>query len=521
MDILLRISILWMKFTSLLIYPLLIIHGAIFTPRKPLPPFVNCDLLTISANDLAKKIRCREVKSESVVRAYIARQEAVNPLINAIVENGFERAIEMAKDADKKCSEFEESFLAEKFPLLGVPVTIKEACRAAGFPITMGNFWRKATRSLENSEAVQLILNAGAIPLLVSNTPEFCYSWETNNFVTGRTLNPYDQRRSAGGSSGGEGALLGSGASLFGIAADTAGSIRCPAMYNGVFGHKPTPGVISNAGMLPDLTKTAGSDYMSAGPMCRYARDLPLITKIMAGPKAIHLKLDDPVPVEEIRIFFKKSVGSSLFTIPTSKDMSRTFDEVIQHFSDFGMKPMPLDVDMSEAPEFMIAGTAALKDIPSVLEDPSGVHKTPYLFLEMLKSPFGCSRFTFGGMYLMILVRIATSFLFRRNNAKYAEKFEKLRSDLVSKLGSNGVFIFPTSPRPALRHHEYYTMWYGLSYTFLINMLGFPGTSVPIGFSSGGLPLGVQVVAGPYQDRLCFSVAHHLERAFGGWKPPK
>uniref|UniRef100_A0A1B0DK67 Uncharacterized protein n=2 Tax=Phlebotomus papatasi TaxID=29031 RepID=A0A1B0DK67_PHLPP len=144
------------------------------------------------------------IKSETVVKAYISRIEAVNPLINAIVENGFDRAIEMAKIADKKCMESEVSYLEEKYPLLGVPVTVKECCSLAGFPVTLGNYWRKNLRATENSEVVQLILNAGAIPLLVSNTPEFCYSWESNNFITGRTLNPYDQRRIAGGSSGGE-----------------------------------------------------------------------------------------------------------------------------------------------------------------------------------------------------------------------------------------------------------------------------------------------------------------------------
>uniref|UniRef100_A0A1B0DFV5 Uncharacterized protein n=1 Tax=Phlebotomus papatasi TaxID=29031 RepID=A0A1B0DFV5_PHLPP len=293
-------------------------------------------------------------------------------------------------------------------------------------------------------------------------------------------------------------------------------------MYNGVFGHKPTPGVLSLKGLLPDLSKTdAGNDYTTAGPMCRYAKDLSLLTKIMAGPRVISLKLDEPVPIEDIKIFYKKNIGSSWFTIPTTRDVERTFDEVIQHFSDFGMKPVQLNLDLSLAPEYTVAGTAALGNIPSTLEDPSGVHETPNLFLEILKSPFGCSKFTFASMYLMVLVKIATSFLFKKDIPRYMEHFDKMRNDLLSLLSTNGVLLFLTMPTPALRHHEYYTMWYGVAYPFIINMLGFPATNIPIGFSSDGLPIGIQVIAGPYQDRLCFSIAHHLERAFGGWKPPK
>ncbi|GAB0093675.1 Amidase domain-containing protein [Sergentomyia squamirostris] len=346
MDIILRFFILLTKIFDLLIYPLLIIHGAIFTPKKTLPPFENCkhcDLLTIPAVDLAQKIRIGEIKSVDVVKDYINRIEAVNPLINAIVEENFNQALEMAKEADSKCKEMDPIYLEEKFPLLGVPVTVKECLSVAGLPLTMGNYWRRNIRATENSKVVDLVLKAGAIPLLVSNTPEYCYSWETNNFLTGRTLNPYDQRRIPGGSSGGEGSLLGSGASLIGLAADTAGSIRTPASYNGIFGHKPTVGVVSLDGILPDLsTVPKAMEFTQPGPMCRYAKDLPLLLKIMSGNN-FDLKLDEHVPIEKIRIFYKKGTGGSQLFLPyISSEVSEMFDLVVEHFRNPGVKPMPM-----------------------------------------------------------------------------------------------------------------------------------------------------------------------------------
>ncbi|GAB0093672.1 hypothetical protein DMENIID0001_088430 [Sergentomyia squamirostris] len=525
MDIILGYFILLTKFFGLLTYPLLIIHGAIFTPKKTLPPFdncENCDLLTIPAVDLAQKIRIGEVKSVDVVKAYINRIEAVNPLINAIVEKNFNQALEMAKEADSKCKEMDPIYLEEKFPLLGVPVTVKECLRVAGLRLTLGNYWRRNNRSTENSKVVDLVLKAGAIPLLVSNTPEFCYSWETNNLLTGRTLNPYDQRRIPGGSSGGEGALLGSGASLIGIGADTGGSIRIPASYNGIFGHKPTVRVVSLEGTLPDLsTVPKAVEYTQPGPMCRYAKDLPLLLKIMSENNS-YLKLDEPVPIEKIRIFYKKETGGSQLFLPyMTSEISEMFDDVVQHFRNLGVKPMKFEADMSEIMEYCSAGCVAVKDIPSIFVDPSGQHKTPNMFLELLKCPFGCSNFSFNGMFLMMMAKLLSMFLFRHLYRKYIGKFEALREILATTLGSNGVLLFPSSPKPALRHHELYFLWYSNFYVFIINMLGFPATSIPISFSPEGLPIGIQVIAAPHRDRLCLAVAQHLEKAFGGWKPPK
>lgn len=207
-------------------------------------------LVPCSCRIVIDSVRClitslsllRQLRSEDVVRAYIERIREVNPLINAVVEERFEAAIEEARKADALIAETQPLWLIKNYPLLGVPCTVKESCSLRGAPLTGGSLARKGLRATTDGEAVAHIRAAGCIPLLVSNTPEYCLNWESYNHITGRTLNPYDNRRTAGGSSGGEGALIGSGASLFGVGSDVAGSIRVPAHCNGIFGHKPTAG---------------------------------------------------------------------------------------------------------------------------------------------------------------------------------------------------------------------------------------------------------------------------------------
>lgn len=203
---------------------------------------------------------------------------------------------------------------------------------------SVGSLPRKGMRAAEDGIAVGYIKSAGGIPLLVSNTPEYCTSWESGNKVNGRSLNPYDTRRSSGGSSGGEGALIGSGASLFGIGSDIAGSIRVPAMFNGIFGHKPTGGLCSVEGHFPYSKDGAFRNYLVVGPMCRYAKDLPTLMHIMAGPNADKLRLNEPLYTKDIKVnpFFRFHfyVSVQLFII-FMNTTTFTFISVFRKIADF------------------------------------------------------------------------------------------------------------------------------------------------------------------------------------------
>lgn len=191
-----------MNIISILMRPILW-----FMYRKRLPniPPIKNPLLRLSATTIAKKIRNGDLKSETIVKAYIDRIQEVNPFINAVIEDRFELAINEAKlyDEQLKSGKFTIHILEKEKPLYGVPITIKESCCLSGMSYTGGSLSRKGIKALADGPAVKIIKDAGAIPLLVSNTSEFCTSLHSYNFLYGHTLNPYDRRRTSGGSSGG------------------------------------------------------------------------------------------------------------------------------------------------------------------------------------------------------------------------------------------------------------------------------------------------------------------------------
>ncbi|MFW5740001.1 MAG: amidase, partial [Myxococcota bacterium] len=237
-------------------------------------------LLTLSATRLARMIRTRAVSSREVVDAHIRHVEAVNPALNAMVADRFEQAREEARAADERVAREDPSELP---PLFGVPCSIKEAFALEGMPNTAGLVSRVGSRATTDATAVRRLRAAGAIPLGVTNVSELCMWMESDNRVYGRTRNPYDLGCTAGGSSGGEGAIIAAGGTPFGLGSDVGGSIRMPAFFNGIFGHKPTGGLIPNTGQFP-IAHNEARRYLTTGPLCRRAEDLYPLVQILAGP---------------------------------------------------------------------------------------------------------------------------------------------------------------------------------------------------------------------------------------------
>ncbi|XP_031633362.1 fatty-acid amide hydrolase 2-A-like [Contarinia nasturtii] len=517
MELLLRIAAFFLKCMGFLLTPFFYL----FNPYKKLkiPPNKN-ELLNIPVVDLAQKIRKKEVTSEQVVLAYIERIKEVNPMINALVEDRFEAAIEDAKRADRLVETTSEFLLITNYPILGVPFTVKESCSLKGMSYSVGSLHRKGIKASEDGETVALLKSAGAIPLLVSNTPEFCTSWESSNLVTGRSLNPYDTRHSSGGSSGGEGALIGCGASLFGIGSDIAGSIRVPALFNGIFGHKPTGGLLSVVNHFPFSPDERFSNYLVVGPMCRYAKDLPTLLHIMAGKKADKLRLNEPLYTKDIKIFYKESAGFSLVDIPVQEEIKIAIRNAAEHFRMNGL-------EVSEAPmgslqELIECGLAqffAIQDIPLILRDTENPKKIHSVYKEIFKSIFGLSKYSFAGLFFAFLYE-TNGLIPKRKISKYVTMFESYRQEFLKMLGDNGVLFYPTYPTTAVRHNDSHLKLSGVAYTMIFNLFGFPSTHVPLGQDRNGLPVGFQIVAAPYQDRLCLCIAAEIEVAFGGWKQP-
>ncbi|KAK8762642.1 hypothetical protein V5799_026095 [Amblyomma americanum] len=209
-------------------------------PRR-LPPAKD-DILLRSARSIAGAIRKGEVKSVDVVSAYIKRIQEVQPIINAVVDDRFEEALREAEAADQLVASGTSSVqeLIHEKPLLGVPFSVKDSIAVKGMRQDAGSLMYRGSRAVEDAPCVARMRAAGAIPLALTNVPELCLWGDAHNLVYGTTRNPHDTRRGPGGSSGGEGSLLASAGSLIGLGTDLAGSVRIPAAYCGIFGHKPT-----------------------------------------------------------------------------------------------------------------------------------------------------------------------------------------------------------------------------------------------------------------------------------------
>jgi fatty acid amide hydrolase 2 len=312
-----------------------------------------------------------QLSSEAVVREYIRRIRAVEPLLNAVVQDRFEDALNDAKKADSIIAKTSLIYVIENYPLLGVPFTVKESIAVKGMSHVGGSLPRVGTTATKDAVVVERLRAAGAIPLLVSSTPEYCLSWECSNLVHGRTLNPYDSTRTSGGSSGGEGALNGAGATPFGLGSDVAGSIRVPSLFNGIFGHKPTASMVSLEGHFPSSTDKNFNSYLTIGPMCRYAKDLPMLTRLMVDEKFLEkLRLDQPLHTRDIKIYYIPSVGFSLSLWNVEQSIQMRMLEAVEHFKANGVHCEQPDFgDMGETLEIAVATFFDMEDIPDLLSN--------------------------------------------------------------------------------------------------------------------------------------------------------
>src|SRR5579883_301247 len=236
------------------------------------------DIIGASATRLAAGIRDREVSAVEVVETLLARIEAVNPKINAIVQLTATPAREEARAADAALARGEI-----KGPLHGVPCTIKDTIETAGVVCTGGTTGRANHVPTEDATAVARLRAAGAIVLGKTNVPELAAAFESDNLVYGRTNNPYDLARTPGGSSGGESAIVAACGSPLGLGTDAGGSIRIPAHFCGLAAIKPTSGRVPRTGQFP-LPMGARNAVFHVSLIARKVDDLALALPIIAGP---------------------------------------------------------------------------------------------------------------------------------------------------------------------------------------------------------------------------------------------
>jgi fatty acid amide hydrolase 2 len=478
------------------------------------------ELLRMGALAIAARIRKREVSPVEVVEAHIARIEQVNPRLNAVVWSCFDRARDEAKRAEKRTRDLG--------PLHGVPFTVKEMIALESCPNAAGSWHRRHARATRDATAVARLRAAGAIPLGVTNQPEMGLWTESDNVIYGRANNPWDVSRSPGGSSGGEGAIIAAGGSPFGLGSDAGGSIRLPAFYCGIAGHKPTGAIVPLTGHFPfvvdDDHPSHGPPprYVVIGPMARSARDLMPLLAIMKGPDGVDayverdVELGDPATVDfrgkRVLVLDDPRFRLASRTDPALADAVRNAAKVLEArgaIVEPWSHPLLFEAmaiwrafftegrpEQTAASTFAYGGTFAMQR-------------------EIIRTVLGRPRHSMSSLAVVLGERLAPKP--RGTGETLRRRARAMREELEQKLGPEGVLVLPPHPRVAPRHRTSLLRPLDFAVTAIFNALENPATVVRTGFDRDGLPLGVQIVARRGADHVSIAAAIALEEDLGGF----
>lgn len=286
-----------------------------------------------------------------------------------------------------------------------------------------------------------------------------------------------------------------------------------PAYYCGIFGHKPTTGLVNTRGCT-FRTGNEKNTMVVAGPMTRYASDLKPIFEVLVGPKNANiLKLDEKVDVKKLRYFYCLDNGD-LKCSGISSEVKTAIKKVVSHFYDISGSDVQL-VKLKGAETSSKLWRYWMTEEPGNFNAMLGNSKEVNPLIELFKKLAGQSEYTLASIYSLI-----DSIL----PAEKAEKMKKITSELDAEieelLGDDGVLFYPSTTYAAPFHFAAFIQVYNFHYWSLLNVLHLPATQVPLGLNSQGLPLGIQVTAAKNRDRLCLAVAEEMEREFGGWVAP-
>jgi amidase len=463
------------------------------------------ELALASASRQLELLRSREISVVELAEAHIGQIERINPILNAIVDFDAERVLAQARtlDADKSRNGL----------LHGLPVTIKSSISTAGYLCEIGSTIHRGDIPKEDAPVVARLRAAGAVILGTTNCPEFLMAYETDNLLHGRTNNPWDLERTPGGSSGGESAAIAACMSAAGLGSDSGGSVRLPAHFTGICSLKPTPGRVPGRGHLPPCVGPF-SVLGAIGPLARTMEDVTLLFETLSGQDAF-----DP--------------ASAPVTLRRPK-LSELREQTIAYFEDDDLVPV--------TPETRLA----IQDSVRVLRE-AGFRVEPFRprTLELLRQLWWKFFVRCGAMFYRPEIcgrESELSPIFREFLSIAAvdgpldgvelldawAELDLLRSRTLREMESYPILLCPVASIPAFRHGERKWIVEGREVDYLdavrhtqwFNVLAAPAAVVPVGKSPEGLPIGVQVVAPPYEDEAALAVATVLDRAFGYRYPP-
>jgi amidase len=448
-----------------------------------------------SATELAGSIRRGEITSIDLLNLYLDRIQRYNDDINAVVALDIPAARARAAEADKALAQGQEWG-----PLHGVPMTVKDVFEVVGMPTTSGDPKLKGYIPKRNAIAVQRLIDAGAIIFGKTNVPYHAMDIQSYNEIYGTTNNPWDLSRTPGGSSGGSAAALAAGFTPLELGSDLGGSLRFPAHYTGIFGHKPTFGIVPRYGHIPPMPGRVQPHVMPViplfvvGPLARSADDLELALGVLTTSGNMDASDNRPELLPPRRQQFKEFRVAVWFTdsYPAAEvdaDVLATLKKTVEKLRAAG-----LDIDEEARPDI------------GLLED-------RLLWLEIY------NQMMVGALPLdeMLVERQ------KKQQAMWADFFE--RYDVV---------IAPVSPTVAFPHDHKGTllsrslevngqekpMLNSMAWTYMAVVSGLPATVAPVGSSNTGLPVGVQIIGARFEDRTTIAFARGLSELIGGFLAP-
>lgn len=480
---------------------------------------MDSDISFLSAIQLASKIASGEISSRELTDHYIQRIETLDTKINAVPVRIFERAREAADAADMAVASG-----ADIGPLHGVPMTIKESYVMQDTPSTWGLEAFRDNYADADGLAVQRFRAAGAIFLGKTNVPVDLADFQSYNPIYGTTNNPWNIERVPGGSSGGSAAAMAAGFSALDAGSDIGGSIRSPAHFCGVYGHKPTWGIVPLSGheLFPGVPD---SDLAVCGPLARSAEDLALALDIMAGPtarEATGWQLTLPRPDMKSLAGLRVAVWHTDDIAPVSRETADRVQMVAEVLAKAGAT-----VSDSARPEIDLR--AAHATYQSLLTAVMSAGKKAEQIAEIQQyvstlDPADASADAINARASVMLHGDWIRHNFRREKMRLAwDKFFSEWDILICPQMS--VPAFPHDHRPFAERtlnvdgveRPYFEplFWAGLIIASYL-----PSTVFPTGASAEGLPIGLQAVSGPYQDHKCIAFARLMADEIGGFTPP-
>jgi amidase len=463
------------------------------------------ELVLKSATEQLELLRNRSISIVELADAHIRQIERLNPQLNAFADFDAERVREQARNLGRS--------KAPHGPLHGLPVTVKSSIATAGYRCEIGSYLHQGEIPAEDAVVVARLRAAGALILGTTNCPELLMAYETANLLHGATRNPWDLDRSPGGSSGGESAAIAAGMSAAGLGSDSGGSVRMPAHCTGICALKPTPGRIPARGHLPPNVGPF-SILGAIGPMARTLADVTLLFRTLSGqdpddPSSPPLPLRTP-GLNELRAgtigFFE---SDDLVPVTSETRSAVHFAAEALRAAGFRVEPFrPRTLEQLRRlwwTFFVQCGAMFYEpEIRGKHEQLSPIFRE---FLSIADSvpPLSASRLL---------------------NA-WAE-LDLLRAKTLEEMRDYPVLLCPVASIPAFRHGERSWVIDGQSVAYLdavrhtqwFNVVASPAAVVPVGRSPEGLPIGVQIVARPFEDEVALGVAAVVDAAFGYQAPP-